>query len=66
MIVKFDAYLPDLLQDGCWAGIEQFDLRTFDIHFQQIDGPCIDQIKEVGKRKCTHLDNPNDVARWVK
>ena len=39
MIVKFDAYLPDLLQDRRWTGIEQFDLRTLDVHFQQIEGP---------------------------
>ena len=34
MIVKFDAYLSDLLQDGWRTRVEQFDLRTFDVHFQ--------------------------------
>jgi len=34
MIVKFDAYLSDLPQDGRRTLVEQFDLRTFDIHFQ--------------------------------
>ena len=66
MIVKFDAYLPDLLQDRYWAGIEQFDLRTFDVHFQQIEGPCFDQIKEIGKRKCAYLDNTNHAARRIE
>ncbi len=48
MIVKFDAYLPDLLQDRWRAGIEQFDFRALDVHFQQIEGPWLDQIEEIG------------------
>jgi len=63
MIVKLDTYLPDLPQDRGWAGIEH---RTLDVHFQQIEGPYFDQIKEIGKRKCAHLDNTNHATRWIE
>jgi hypothetical protein len=66
VIVKFDGYLPNLLQNGWRTGVEQFDLGTFDVHFQQIEGPCFNQIKKIGKLKCAHLDHANDAARWIE
>jgi len=66
MIVKFDVYLPDLLQDGRWTCVEQFDLRAFDVHFQQIEWAYSNEIKQIRERNRGNLDNPNDFARPVE